>query len=590
MDTHISPAKIILIGISLDLNESNELLSWAIRVLAHPSDTILAVHVIAGDEWKHRELTKKMQCQIIQAQGHVISVLGEFYTTCVSKQVTLEAKVLFSSSIARGLVDEASSVSANVLLLRGSRGRSNKALRKFTKFCFDRAPAACAVISMGKCVQEKPNSNFLGEVNQMSKRWVDKIGSFRASRSTNHSPRTVLGEVEEESQFTDDDSLSFANSTVTESPSSMAPKSQEQIKSPWTMAPYKLIHSLFPSTLRKKSPSFSDKEKLQPLLNCVPYSEIARATNNFHPDNIIGIGGYSEVYRGDLPDGTTIAVKRLAKDNKDAKKEKEFLDEIGVISHVNHPNTTTLIGCCFENGLYLILNFCQNGNLSTALHGTTSLDWPDRFKIALGVAKGLHYLHKCCKRRIIHRDIKASNVLLGTDNEPQITDFGLSKWLPNQWTHHNLIPIEGTFGYLAPEYFTHGYVDEKIDVFSFGVLLLEIVTGRRPVDSSQQDLLKWAKPLMESRAIDELADPKLDGKYDARQIFRVVLTASHCVRQTSAWRPPMSEVLKLLSSDNDTELAKSWRISKFTLDDLDDSSKTYDNDAPTDVAIPDDSI
>lgn len=168
---------------------------------------------------------------------------------------------------------------------------------------------------------------------------------------------------------------------------------------------------------------------------------------------MVGQGGYSEVYKGNLSDGRKIAVKRLAKDNKDAKKEKEFLMELGIIGHVCHPNTATLVGCCIENGLYLIFNFSQNGNLDAALHGkkqrvcsqswhnsqdiavflflilkelsderSKSLEWPIRYKIVLGVARGLHYLHKGCKRRIIHRDIKASNVLLGPDFEPQVNN------------------------------------------------------------------------------------------------------------------------------------------------------------------------
>ncbi|XP_031256018.1 probable receptor-like serine/threonine-protein kinase At5g57670, partial [Pistacia vera] len=304
---------------------------------------------------------------------------------------------------------------------------------------------------------------------------------------------------------------------------------------------------------------------------------------------MVGQGGYSEVYKGNLSDGRTIAVKRLAKDNKSANKEKEFLMELGIIGHVCHPNTATLVGCCIENGLYLIFNFSQNGNLESALHGkrTKSLDWPVRYKIALGVARGLHYLHKCCKHRIIHRDIKASNVLLGPDYEPQIADFGLAKWLPNKWTHHAVIPIEGTFGYLAPEYFLNGIVDEKTDVFAFGVLLLEIITGRKPVDSSQQNLLLWAKPFMESGNITELIDPSLEDKYDSDQMHRLVLASAYCVRQSSAWRPSMSEVLELLTKGHDSEAAKNWRMPKCTSDsdELNDFSMFFGYHVPTDIDL-----
>ncbi|CAN1222876.1 Probable receptor-like serine/threonine-protein kinase At5g57670 [Linum grandiflorum] len=278
---------------------------------------------------------------------------------------------------------------------------------------------------------------------------------------------------------------------------------------------------------------------------------------------IVGRGGYSEVYRGDLCDGRTIAVKRLAKDNKDANKEKEFLTELGILGHVCHPNTATLVGCCIENGLYLVFSFSQNGNLSSALHGKDEvLDWETRYRIVLGVARGLHYLHKCCKRRIIHRDIKASNVLLGPDYEPQVK-------------------------YLAPEYFMHGIVDEKTDVFAFGVLLLEIISGRRPVDSSMQNLLLWAKPLMESGNVAELADSKLEGRFEEYQMHRVVLTASYCVRQSAAWRPSMTEVLELLTTTSqDSEAStKSCRIPKFTSDELDDFSMVYGYDFPIDIDL-----
>nr|GFA72816.1 probable receptor-like serine/threonine-protein kinase At5g57670 [Tanacetum cinerariifolium] len=250
------------------------------------------------------------------------------------------------------------------------------------------------------------------------------------------------------------------------------------------------------------------------------------------------------VYKGNLENGQVIVIKKLAKDNKDQNKEKEFLMELGILGHINHPNTASLVGCCIKNGLYLVFNYYPNGTVSSALHGKKDkhLGWPERYKIAFGIARGLHYLHTCCKHRVIHRDIKASNVLLGPDFEPQISDFGLAKWLPSKWTHHVVLPIEGTFGYLAPEYFMHGIIDEKIDVFGFGVLLLEIITGRMPVDSKKQNLVLWAKPLIDSEDISGLADPGLGGEYNFDEMYRLVLTASYCVQQSYDLCPSMTEV------------------------------------------------
>ncbi|KDO62429.1 hypothetical protein CISIN_1g008650mg [Citrus sinensis] len=552
---HSAPSK-ILIGFSLDPNDSKELLSWAIKVLAQPNDRIVAIHVLVGEESKKRGSMAKRQSQIRRAKAHVISMLGEFAGTSQSKQVNLEAKVGFSTSIGRGLIEEAKSISADYLVLRGSRNHSNKMSRDVTRYCFQHAPGGCTIHIFGETKSENP------------------------------SPRTVLDELEGESNTTEDDTFSVEDSSISQSPP-QAPKTKGLSNTRMRMSPGKFFTSILSSPLRKRNGSLSNKEKHQPLLTCFSYEEISSATNNFHSENMVGQGGYSEVYKGNLSDGRKIAVKRLAKDNKDAKKEKEFLMELGIIGHVCHPNTATLVGCCIENGLYLIFNFSQNGNLDAALHDerSKSLEWPIRYKIVLGVARGLHYLHKGCKRRIIHRDIKASNVLLGPDFEPQITDFGLAKWLPNKCTHHAAIPIEGTFGYLAPEYFMHGIIDEKTDVFAFGVLLLEIITGRKPVDSSRQNLVLWAKPLMESGNLTELVDPSLEGEYDTDQMHRLVLIADYCVRQTSAWRPSMSEVLELLTSGHDSEFAKSWRMPEFTSDELDDCSMFFGYEVPTDIDL-----
>ncbi|KAM7268304.1 hypothetical protein ACFE04_010470 [Oxalis oulophora] len=297
----------------------------------------------------------------------------------------------------------------------------------------------------------------------------------------------------------------------------------------------------------------------KPTWKCFSFDEIFIATNGFSSDNLVGKGGYAEVYRGFINENEEIAVKRLTKASKDERKEKEFLTEIGTIGHVCHPNVLSLLGCCIDNGLYLIFHFSSRGCVASLIHDLSlpPVDWKTRHKIAVGTAKGLHYLHKGCQRRIIHRDIKSSNVLLTADFEPQISDFGLAKWLPSQWTHHSIAPIEGTFGHLAPEYYMHGIVDEKTDVFAFGVFLLEIISGRKPVDGSHQSLHTWAKPILRDGEIENLVDPRLRGAYDTTQLKRLSFAASLCIRSSSKWRPTMSEVLEAMLGDIDNER---WKI------------------------------
>jgi len=165
----------------------------------------------------------------------------------------------------------------------------------------------------------------------------------------------------------------------------------------------------------------------------------------------------------------------------------------------------------------------------------------------------------------------------------------LAKWLPTQWTHHSVTPIEGTFGYLAPEYFLHGIVDEKTDVFAFGVLLLEIISGRRPIDAAEQNIVPWAKPIMESGSIHELVDPRLRGQYDIHQMQRMVLTASLCVRHSAIWRPSMIEVLQLLTEGQTDELAD-WRKMPTSLIDEDGDDFWGFDEWETEIATPNGAI
>ncbi|KAK8984663.1 hypothetical protein V6N11_008427 [Hibiscus sabdariffa] len=266
-------------------------------------------------------------------------------------------------------------------------------------------------------------------------------------------------------------------------------------------------------------------------------AELQQATNYFSR----GEGGYAEVYKGKVEDGNIVAIKKLTRGSPE-EMTMDFLSELGIIVHVDHPNIAKLIGYGVEGGMHLVLQLSPNGSLATLLYGPKEkLNWKLRFKIAVGTAEGLCYLHEGCQRRIIHKDIKAANILLAEDFTAQIADFGLAKWLPDQWTHHTVSKVEGTFGYLPPEFFMYGIVNEKTDVFAYGVLLLELITGRQAVNSSQQSLVMWAKPLIKGNKIKELVDPSLGNGYDLEQMNRVIAVASSCINQDAVDRPEMNQ-------------------------------------------------
>ncbi|XP_044461064.1 receptor-like cytosolic serine/threonine-protein kinase RBK1 [Mangifera indica] len=324
-------------------------------------------------------------------------------------------------------------------------------------------------------------------------------------------------------------------------------------------------HDFTSKSLRKKlapiqnlntedGPHFESLSVSKPALRNFVYEELAAATDNFSSENLIGKGGHAEVYKGCLSDGLVVAVKKIIREEKEEEdRVSDFLSELGIIAHISHENATRLIGFSTENGLHLVLQYLPKGSLASLLFGCSAqcIEWKMRYKIALGVADGLKYLHHDCHRRIIHRDIKASNILLTDDFDAQISDFGLAKWLPENWPHHVVFPIEGTFGYLAPEYFMHGIVDEKTDVFAFGVLLLELITGRRAVDSCQQSLVIWAKPLLDSNNVKELADPWLGEEYDPTEMKQTMLAASMCIHHMSANRPHMNRVALMLRGEDE---------------------------------------
>ncbi|XP_074568432.1 putative receptor-like serine/threonine-protein kinase At5g57670 [Curcuma longa] len=339
---------------------------------------------------------------------------------------------------------------------------------------------------------------------------------------------------------------------------------------------------------KRIDPVLDAKPPLKPSWRCFAYEEIHKATDGFHKDNLVGRGGYAEVYRGVLEDGQVIAVKKLNRASSDKQREKDFLTELGTIGHVCHPNVSPLLGCCIDRDLHLIFEFSSRGSVSSNLHDENSppMAWRLRYNIALGTARGLHYLHKGCQRRIIHRDIKASNILLTTNFEARISDFGLAKWLPSEWTYRAVGPIQGTFGCLAPEYFMHGIVDEKTDVFSFGVFLLEIISSRKPVDGSHKSLLSWARPFLNDGIIQMVVDPRLGDDYDMEQLKRLTFSASLCIRATAALRPSMTEVMEIM--EGGVILQDRWNMLEeveeeefWGFDDLDEDDEACDTPATT---------
>ncbi|KAF6170724.1 hypothetical protein GIB67_015676 [Kingdonia uniflora] len=285
------------------------------------------------------------------------------------------------------------------------------------------------------------------------------------------------------------------------------------------------------------------------------YKELKNATSQFSSDNLIGKGGCSRVYRGALPGGKPVAVKIL-KLSKEAWKE--FILEIDIISSLQHKHITPLIGVCLDDSdLILVYDFLSKGSLEENLQGRSALSWEVRFKVAVGVAEAINYLHKESPRPVIHRDVKSSNILLSDDFEPQLSDFGLAIWGQKSSSYEIHSDVLGTFGYIAPEYFMYGKVSEKIDVFSFGVVLLELLSGRKPISNEspkgQENLVMWARPILKSGDILGLLDPNLAGIYEEAQMRRMVLVVTLCITRSARIRPQMSQILKLLLGEKDVE-------------------------------------
>ncbi|EFH70630.1 kinase family protein [Arabidopsis lyrata subsp. lyrata] len=321
--------------------------------------------------------------------------------------------------------------------------------------------------------------------------------------------------------------------------------------------------------------------------NLFTYEDLSKATSNFSNTNLIGQGGFGYVHRGVLVDGTLVAIKQLKAGS--GQGEREFQAEIQTISRVHHRHLVSLLGYCITGAQRLLVyEFVPNKTLEFHLHekGRPVMEWSKRMKIALGAAKGLAYLHEDCNPKTIHRDVKAANILIDDSYEAKLADFGLARSSLDTDTHVST-RIMGTFGYLAPEYASSGKLTDKSDVFSFGVVLLELITGRRPVDKSQpfaddDSLVDWAKPLMiqvlNGGNFDGLVDPRLENDFDINEMTRMVACAAASVRHSAKRRPKMSQIVRAfegnISIDDLTEGAAPGHSTIYSLDGSSDYSST----------------
>ncbi|XP_058183265.1 probable LRR receptor-like serine/threonine-protein kinase At1g56140 isoform X3 [Rhododendron vialii] len=336
---------------------------------------------------------------------------------------------------------------------------------------------------------------------------------------------------------------------------------------------------------RRKRPGWDDDEELLGMdvrPYTISYAELKAATEDFNPANKLGEGGFGPVFKGTLNDGRVIAVKQLSVASRQGKDQ--FVAEIATTSAVQHRNLVKLYGCCIEGNKRLIVyEYLENRSLDQTLFGKTSLflNWPIRFDICLGVARGLAYLHVESRLRIVHRDVKASNILLDSDLNPKVSDFGLAKLFDDKKTHMST-RVAGTFGYLAPEYAMLGQLTEKADVFGFGVVALEIVSGRPNTDSSLEEekiyLLKWAWHVHENNHEVELVDARLL-EFDEEEVKRVIRVALLCTQTSPQQRPSMPRVVAMLSGDIEVSVVTS-RPGYFT-DWNFDTTSLMTTDTPT---------
>ncbi|XP_047977784.1 protein kinase STUNTED-like [Salvia hispanica] len=543
----MSPS-VVVVGVKADCR-SKELLTWALVKVANSGDRVIALCII------HPDADRTIMLSLLK---NFDSLLAAFQGFCNLKQVDLKLKVCRGSPVRKILSREAASCGATSLVLGTSR--ANTALRSKTslaKSCAKSLQNNISVICVdnGKIMFQSesryrrrktfPDSPFSLPPQRISMALVPcktqemvvrRSGWMLLRRTFLHGSRGFEYATSKKSSV-----MHWLSKLP--SRQSVAPIYPDQKQ-------FSASNKIFSDELGNLQEKYSNKCRV------FSFQELSLATNNFIPEYLIGKGGSSQVYKGCLPGSREIAVKILKPSNYVLE---HFVSEIEILTSFCHKNIISLVGFCYtEDQLLLVYNLLTRGCLEENLHGCRvsrdQFGWGKRYKIALGVAEALDALHNTAEP-IIHRDVKSSNILLLDDFRPQLSDFGLATWKSSCSHDMDTSDVAGTFGYLAPECFMHGELNEKIDVYAFGVVLLELLSGKKAIDNGlpkgQESLVVWAKHILKEGKISELQDPSLGDAYDRNQFENVVLAATICIRHRAQSRPAINLVLKLLQGDSD---------------------------------------
>ncbi|XP_039688148.1 serine/threonine-protein kinase CDG1 isoform X3 [Medicago truncatula] len=540
----------VLVGIRIDRHGSRQLLNWAIAKVAQPRDYVIAIHVVTTPD------------HVSESKALVDDYLEVYQGLCDAKKVSLSGHILTGTTFRNILIREAKNRAAIALVVGGGASTA--------KYCAKRLPGSTNVIGIqgarivfqrctdNKQLIEDPRPSLISTVVQSASGTDHSENEDEKSKSQEGNRKweeeTFKGEMKVSSRLSTSQKLGWPllRRMHTEI-------SRDMSVVQWVMnLPDRSTHKY------NNNRHSSSQIEGQSYKNVISFSSckwfifevLNSCTCQFSSENVIGIGGSNRVYRGTLPDGKPVAIK-VMQSSKEAFKD--FALEVEIMSSLNHPRIAPLLGICIrDETLISVYDYFPQGTLDQNLRGKNKdesmLTWEDRFKVAVGIGEALNYLHKHnqTSKPIIHRDVKSSNILLSEGFEPHLSDFGLAMWGPTTSSFVIQDDVVGTFGYLAPEYFMYGKVSDKIDVYAFGVVLLELISGREPIDSEtceghEISLVTWAKPILESGDVKSLLDPKLQGKFDVAQMHRMVLAASLCITRAARLRPNMNQILKILN-------------------------------------------